>query len=191
MSKILHIITRLDMGGSAQNTLLSCIELCEKYEIILVHGLSHESGMSDLEKQIVDDGAEEAKSKGVKVISLPSMVRSIRPVKDLKALVSLVRLILNEKPDIVHTHSSKAGILGRLASKIARVPHIIHSPHGHVFYGHFGSFASKIFFWLERLFAAITDCLVALTNGELQDYIDFSVYPKEKLFEIHSGGDIQ
>ena len=98
---------------------------------------------------------------------------------------------MKEKPDIVHTHSSKGGILGRLAAKIAGVPHIIHTPHGHVFYGHFGSFASKIFFWLERLFAAITDCLVALTNGELQDYIDFSVYPKEKLFEIHSGGDIQ
>ena len=77
------------------------------------------------------------------------------------------------------------------ATPISFVPNIIHTPHRHVFYGHFGSFASKIFFWLERLFAAITDCLVALTNGELQAYIDFSVYPKEKLFEIHSGGDIK
>ena len=61
MKKILHIITRLDMGGSAQNTLLTCKELSSKYEIILVHGLSHESGMSDLEKQIVDDKVEKAK----------------------------------------------------------------------------------------------------------------------------------
>jgi hypothetical protein len=99
-----------------------------------------------------------------------------------------VWLIFKEKPNIVHTHSSKAGILGRLAAKMAWVPHIIHTPHGHVFYGHFGPFASKIFFWLERLFAAITDCLVALANGELQDYIDFSVYPKEKLFKFTAEG---
>ena len=191
MAKILHIITRLDMGGSAQNTLLTCKELSGKYETILVHGLSHESGMSGLEKKILEDGVEKAKKNGVKVIALPSMVRSVRPIKDFKALLSLMWLIFKEKPDIVHTHSSKAGILGRVAAKITFVPNIIHTPHGHVFYGHFGAFASKIFFWLERLFAAITDCLVALTNGELQDYIDFSVYPKEKLFKIHSGGDIQ
>ena len=103
MKKILHIITRLDMGGSAQNTLLSCKELCGKYEIILVHGLSHESGMSDLEKKIVEDGVEKVKRNGVKVIALPALVRSIRPVKDFKALISLVRLISQEKPDIVHT----------------------------------------------------------------------------------------
>jgi hypothetical protein len=82
MTKILHIITRLDMGGSAQNTLLSCKELCDKYEIILVHGLSHESGMTDGEKQVVEDGVEKATENGVKVIALPSMVRSIRLIKD-------------------------------------------------------------------------------------------------------------
>jgi glycosyltransferase involved in cell wall biosynthesis len=183
MSKILHIITRLDMGGSAQNTLLSCIKLCEKYEIMLVHGLSHESGMSDLEKQIVVDGVENARSKGVNVVALPSMVRSIRPVKDVKALVSLMRLILNEKPDIVHTHSSKA-------SKIARVPHIIHTPHGHVFYGHFGPLASRVFMWVERIFSRFTDRMVALTDGEKDDYINLSVCSPEKICKIHSGVDV-
>ncbi len=73
MTKILHIITRLDMGGSAQNTLLTCMELSGKYETILVHGLSHESGMSDLEKKILEDGVEKAKKNKVKVIALPSM----------------------------------------------------------------------------------------------------------------------
>jgi len=134
LKKILHIITRLDMGGSAQNTLHTCMELSGKYEIILVHGLSHESGMSDCEKQIIEDGVEKAKTQGVKVIPLTSMVRSIRPIKDFHALLSLVWLIFKEKPDIVHTHSSKAGILGRVAAKISFVPNIIHTPHGHVFY---------------------------------------------------------
>jgi len=178
------------MGGSAQNTLLSCKDLCGKYEIILVHGLSLESGMTDLEKKIVEDGIDKAKAQGVKVILLPSLVRCIRPVKDFKALVSLIWLIFKERPDIVHTHSSKAGILGRLAAKIAFVRQIIHTPHGHIFYGHFGAFASKIFLWVEKLFSKFTDRMVALTDGEMDDYIKLSVCPPEKLLKIHSGVDI-
>jgi glycosyltransferase involved in cell wall biosynthesis len=189
--KILHIITRLDMGGSAQNTLLNCEKLSSKYETILVHGLSHESGMSDLEEKIVADGIEEAKKNGVNVIALPSMVRSIRPITDLKALLSLVWLIFKEKPDIVHTHSSKAGILGRMAAKINFVPHIIHTPHGHVFYGHFGPLVSKIFMWVERIFSRITDRMVALTDGEMDDYINLSVCSPQKLLKIHSGVDVK
>ena len=191
MTKVLHIITRLDMGGSAQNTLLSCKELCGKYEILLVHGLSHESGMSDLEKQIVEDGVGQAQKNGVKVIALPTLVRSIRPIKDFRALLSIIWLLSKEKPDIVHTHSSKGGILGRLAAKIAGVPNIIHTPHGHVFYGHFGTIASKIFLWAEKIFSRFTDRMVALTDGEKDDYINLSVCPPEKLFKIHSGVDVK
>ncbi|MGD9349997.1 MAG: glycosyltransferase family 4 protein [Desulfobacterales bacterium] len=191
MTKILHIITRLDMGGSAQNTLFSCKELSGKYEMTLVHGLAHESGMTENEKQTVQSGIEEAKKKGLTVIPLPSMVRSIRPVKDLKALFALVWLILKEKFDIVHTHSSKGGILGRLAAKLCGVPHIIHTPHGHVFYGHFGRLTSRIFLWVERIFSKFTDRMVALTHGEKNDYIKLSVCAPEKLLTIHSGVDVQ
>jgi glycosyltransferase involved in cell wall biosynthesis len=190
MIKIIHIITRLDMGGSAQNTLLTCKELSGKYEIILVHGLAHESGMSDLEKNIVENGIENAKTQGIRVIQLPSLVRSIRPIKDFKALLVLVWLIFKEKPNIVHTHSSKAGILGRLAAKMAFVPNIIHTPHGHVFYGHFGAFASKMFLWIEKLFSRFTDRIVALTDGEKNDYEKLYVCPSEKLLKIHSGVDV-
>jgi len=191
MVKVLHIITRLDMGGSAQNTLLTCKELTGKYEIILVHGLSLESGMNDLEKQMVEDGVEKAKNKGAKVITLPSLVRSIRPVKDFKTLFSLIWLMFKEKPDIVHTHSSKAGILGRIAARIASVPYIIHTPHGHVFYGHFGAFASRMFLWVEKLFSKFTDRMVALTDGEKKDYINLCVCPSDKLLKIHSGVDVK
>jgi glycosyltransferase involved in cell wall biosynthesis len=188
--KIIHIITRLDMGGSAQNTLQTCLKLSDKYETILVHGLSYESKMTDREKRIIEDGIKEVRDQGVKVMALPSMVRSVRPLKDLRTLLSLVWLIFKEKPDIVHTHSSKAGILGRLAAKIAGTPCIIHTPHGHVFYGHFGRLASKIFLWIERIFSKFTDRIVALTNGERNDYIKFSVCPPEKLSKIHSGVDL-
>jgi glycosyltransferase involved in cell wall biosynthesis len=191
MVKILHIITRLDMGGSAQNTLHTCTELSDKYEKVLVHGPSFESGMTDIEKKIVEEGIARARARGVKVILLSSLVRSIRPSKDLKALLALILLIAKEKPDIVHTHSSKGGILGRLAAKLCGVPHIIHTPHGHVFYGHFGRLASRIFLWVERIFSKFTDRLVALTHGEKNDYIEMSVFAPDKLLTIHSGVDIQ
>ena len=191
MVKILHIITRLDMGGSAQNTLHTCNELSDKYDKVLVHGPSLESGMTDLEKKIVEEGIAKAKARGVKVILLPSLVRSIRPIKDLKALMALILLISKEKPDIVHTHSSKGGILGRLAAKLCGVPHIVHTPHGHVFYGHFGRVASKVFLWVERVFSRFTDRMVALTSGEKNDYIEMSVCTPEKLRTIHSGVDVQ
>lgn len=179
------------MGGSAQNTLQTCIKFSGKYETVLVHGLSYESRMTDREKQIIEDGIKEAGTQGVKVLSLPAMVRSIRPLKDFRALLSLVWLIFKEKPDIVHTHSSKAGILGRLAAKIAGVPYIVHTPHGHVFYGHFGILFSKIFLWIERIFSRFTDRMVALTDGEKKDYIKLSVCASEKLFKIHSGVDLK
>jgi glycosyltransferase involved in cell wall biosynthesis len=191
MTKILHIITRLDMGGSAQNTLQTCEKLSGKYATILVHGLSSESGMTDLEKRVVDRAVNEAKRLGVKVIALPALVRSIRPLKDFRALFSLAWLIFKEKPDVVHTHSSKAGILGRLAAKTAGVAHIVHTPHGHVFYGHFGTLTSRFFLWIERLFSKITDRVVALTDGEKNDYINLAVCRPDKLLKIHSGVDLK
>ena len=190
MNKVVHIITRLDMGGSAQNTLLTCRELSRKYEMVLVHGLSIESQMTDREKETVDRGIREAVERGAKVIAIPSLVRRISPVQDLKALFSLWRLLIRERPFIVHTHTSKAGILGRLAAKLARVPIIIHTPHGHVFYGHFGLLVSRFFLLTERLMARITDRMVALTQAERNDHIALSVFSPEKIDTIHSGVDV-
>lgn len=190
MTKILHIITRLDRGGSAENTLLTCLGLAEKYDIMLVHGFSLESHMTDWEKQSVDSRIREALARGVKVIPLGSLVRRIAPVKDLHTLFFLWRLMIREKPDIVHTHSSKAGLLGRWAAKLACIPIIIHTPHGHVFYGHFGPLASKLFLVLEKITAHITDRIVALTEAERNDYIEFSVSKPHKIVTIHSGVEI-
>jgi glycosyltransferase involved in cell wall biosynthesis len=191
MTKILHIITRLDMGGSAQNTLLTCLELSRKYEMVLVCGLSQESNMTDSEQGAVNGLINDARANGVKIVPIPSLVRRISPLNDIRALYDLVRIIKTEKPDVVHTHTSKAGILGRMAAKIARVPLIVHTPHGHVFFGHFGPILSRIFLWVERLFAPLTDRVVALTDRESRDYTDLNVYPEDKLVQIHSGVDIE
>ena len=179
------------MGGSAQNTLLTCLELSRKFEMVLVCGLSQESNMTDSERGAVKRLMNDARANGVKIVQIPSLLRRISPVNDLRALYDLVRIIKTAKPDVVHTHTSKAGILGRIAAKIARVPLIVHTPHGHVFFGHFGPILSRIFRWIERLFAPLTDRVVVLTEGESQDYTELSVYPKDKLVKIHSGVDIQ
>jgi glycosyltransferase involved in cell wall biosynthesis len=190
MAKILHIITRLDRGGSAENTVLTCLGLRERYELVLVHGLSLESRMTDWEKQSVYSRINGAQELGVKVIPVPSLVRRIDPLHDLRALFSLWRLIMREKPVMIHTHTSKAGILGRWAAWLARVPIIVHTAHGHVFYGHFGPLASTFFVLLERLMALITDRLIALTQGERNDYIKSSVSRPDRILTIHSGVEI-
>jgi len=186
----MHIITRLDMGGSAQNTLLTCRELSPKYDIVLAHGLSLESGMTPTERRILESQMKSAGQKGVTFLLISGLVRRIDPFHDLCAWVSLLKHIRREKPDLVHTHSSKAGILGRLAAKLAGVPLIVHTPHGHVFYGHFGPAASRLFLLIERGFDAITDCVIALTEGEKKDYIACSVSRPQKLHTVHSGVDL-
>jgi glycosyltransferase involved in cell wall biosynthesis len=190
MSKAIHIITRLDMGGSAQNTLLTCLGLSEKYNVTLAHGLSHESHMTGAESRSVAKIVVETEKKGVNVIPLSALIRKINPIKDLRAFISLWRLIIREKPAIVHTHSSKAGILGRWAAKMAGVCCIIHTPHGHVFYGHFGSLTSRLFLLMEKLSALITDCMIALTEGEKKDYIELLNLRPASIEIIHSGVDI-
>lgn len=190
MIKIVHIITRLDMGGSAQNTLLTCLGLNGKYDLVLAHGFSLESQMTGWEKQSVDRQTKRAEERGVKLTAIPSLVRRIDPVKDLRAFLSLWKLMIKERPHIVHTHTSKAGLLGRWAAKMAGVPIIVHTPHGHVFYGHFGSLSSKFFFIMEKLTGSITDRMVALTEAEGNDYNTFLVCNTEKIVAIHSGVDI-
>ena len=191
MTKILHIITRLDMGGSAQNTLLTCDKLAHKYEMVLLHGLAQESHMTDSEKEAVEAQRESARIKGVRILAVDSLVRRISPASDILALYDLLRIILKVKPDLVHTHTSKAGILGRLAARIARVPFIVHTPHGHVFFGYFGPVRSRVYLWLEKIFERLSDKIVALTEGEIRDYTALNVYPKDKLATIHSGVDIE
>ena len=192
LRKIIHIITRLDMGGSAQNTLRTCVGLSKrKYRVVLVSGLSIESNMGDVERRTVDANLGMAAKQGVKVFVLPKLIRRIDPVSDARVLASLLRLICRERPMIVHTHTSKAGILGRLAAWLLRVPVIVHTPHGHVFHGHFSGLLSKTFLIIERIFDKITDRTIALTDGERDDYIRKLVSGPDKLVTIHSGVDVK
>ena len=187
----MHIITRLDMGGSAQNTLLTCRELAGCYETVLVHGLARESCMTESERETLAVAKQLAEGRGVRFIPLASFVRRISPLRDAMAFWALLRHIRRENPDIVHTHTSKAGILGRLAARMAGVRHILHTPHGHVFYGHFGRLASALCLALECRFARFTARIVALTPTERQDHIDLGVGCAQDIVTIHSGVDLE
>ena len=186
--KTLHIITRLDKGGSAENTLLTTLGLDRnRFDVVLVKGLSIESEMSSEEKESVDKGLRQAEFVNVKLITIHSLIRRISPFIDLKALFKLYKIIRQEKPDIVHTHTSKAGILGRLASFFARVPVVVHTPHGHIFYGYYGKVKTKFFVLLEKLMASITDRIITLTEKEKLEHIQFNVAKQHKFVVIPSG----
>ncbi len=190
--KVIHIITRLDKGGSAENTLLTTMGLDKnKYEVVLIKGLSLESEMSAEERTSLDEGLKQAELKGVKLITVPSLIRRINPMLDLQALFRLYRIFLQKKPAIIHTHTSKAGILGRWASFFARVPIVVHTPHGHIFYGYHGKIKTKLFILIEKLTAMITDMIITLTKREKDDHIQFDISKSHKFAVIHSGVNLE
>ncbi len=186
--KVLHIITRFDKGGSAQNTYLSLLGLRKKnYQLSLVSGLSLESEMKHEEIKAKEKDIQILESEGIEFIQCPFLLRKINVIKDLKAFFNIWRIIKKYNPLIVHTHSSKAGLMGRLAAKLAGTPIIVHTPHGHVFFGYFGPFKTKLFIILEKLASRITDKIVALTNREKKDHILFKITDEDKFSVIYSG----
>jgi glycosyltransferase involved in cell wall biosynthesis len=179
--RVLHVITRLDRGGSAENTLLTVARMdAERFASSLAVGPTLEgSGSTE----------EQARATGVEFIDLAHLVRAIRPLDDLRAIGELWRLMRREKFQIVHTHTSKGGLLGRIAARLAGVPIVVHTPHGHVFYGYYGRALTRLFIWLERWAAGFTDRIVALTRREVEEYKTLGVAPREKCAVIHSGID--
>ena len=132
--KVIHVVTRFDKGGSAENTFLTVMGLDkQKYDVLLVKGMSVESAMGEEERKAVGHSLSRAERAGVRISTVPDLVRDIRPVKDWRAFWALLNIFRRERPHIVHTHTSKAGFLGRWAARLSKVPLIVHTPHGHVF----------------------------------------------------------
>lgn len=182
-TKVLHIITRLDKGGSAENTFLTIKGLDKKkYDVTLM------SGPVDDPSQ---ERSKEVEDSGVRYIPIPQLVRNIHVLHDSIALFKISRFLVKEKFDIVHTHTSKAGLLGRFAAKLARIPRIVHTPHGHVFFGYFGFLKTKIFIILEKFAARAADKIVTLTSREKSDYVSYRIAEEEKFVNIHSGIELK
>ena len=124
------------------------------------------------------------------MITIRHLLRNLKPVSDLIAFFALLLRIRRERPHIVHTHTSKAGILGRWAAWFCRVPVIVHPPHGHVFWGYFNPLQTRLFIGLEKWAARITDAIVTITPQEREDHLQFRIAPEGKFTVIHSGVDL-
>jgi glycosyltransferase involved in cell wall biosynthesis len=150
--RILRIITRLNVGGPARQALM------------LSKSLEQWGFRSDL--VFGSEGAKEGsfQASNVRHFHVPSLKRSIDPASDLRAAVELGRLIRSRAPHVVHTHLAKAGALGRLAAKRARVPVTVHTFHGHVLEGYFPGAANRALLAIERALAKRTDALIAVSK---------------------------
>ena len=188
----MHIITRLDKGGSAETT-LQVVSLLnrERYEVFLVHGLSQESNMGVTEQEVLARDLSQMEKRGVRSFSIPSLVRRLSLKNDLLAFISIYRLIKRIKPHIVHTHTSTAGVLGRAAAYLAGVPIIIHTPHGHVFHSYYGYIVTKMIVFVERIMSLMTDKITALTDKERDEHLERGIASIEKYVIVHSGVMLQ
>lgn len=177
--RILHVITRLVVGGAQENTLITVRRLRDLgYEVGLAAG--------------PETGAEGALPvpPGIRFHEIPTLVREIRPVADVRALWDLYRVMRDGSYDVVHTHTSKAGVLGRIAARWANVPLVVHTPHGHVYHGYAGWSGSRLFAWIERWLAGWTDVLVALTESEMREHLTERVGKPDQWRVIPSGVDL-
>jgi glycosyltransferase involved in cell wall biosynthesis len=181
-TKILRVIARLNMGGPALHVAYLTAGLRERgYDTTLVAG-SLARGE--------DSMAFVADARDVQIVRIDQLGREISPLRDLVATVRLAWLIRRERPDILHTHTAKAGTVGRVAALLAgrRRPRIVaHTFHGHVLRGYFGPVRSWFFLLLERWLASRTTALIAVSPQVRDDLVALGVAPPERFVVIRLG----
>lgn len=182
MPKVLRIINRFNIGGPTYNAAYLTKYLSPEFKTVLVGG-SLEEG-EDSSEYIL-------KQFGIKPILIPEMHRSLRYSSDVVAYYKLKEIIQRFKPDIVHTHASKSGALGRWAAYRSGVPVIVHTFHGHVFHSYFNRVKTELFKQVERKMAAVSTRIIALSD--LQKYElseEHKICEAEKIVVIPLGFDL-
>ncbi|MDQ6632044.1 MAG: glycosyltransferase family 4 protein [Verrucomicrobiota bacterium] len=178
--RVIHVITRLIVGGAQENTIASVLGLQRKpgLEVELISGPS-----------IGPEGSLESdfKKKSSALTIIPSLIRPVDPQNDFQAFQQLTKHFQTARPDIVHTHSSKAGILGRLAAHRAKVPIIIHTIHGPSFGSFQGIFANRIFLFAERYAAKVTTHFISVADAMTEQYLAAGIGRPEQFTRIVSG----
>ena len=178
----MRVIARLNMGGPALHVAYLTAGLRERgYDTTLVAGTLARGE---------DSMAFVAEGRGVDVVSIPELGREISPVRDVLATLRLAALIRRERPQILHTHTAKAGTVGRVAALLAgraRPPIVVHTFHGHVLHGYFGPLRSRFFRLLERWLARHTTALVAVSPQVRDDLVSLGVAPAEKFVVVRLG----
>jgi glycosyltransferase involved in cell wall biosynthesis len=183
MKKVLRILNRFNVGGPTHNATYLTKFLSPQYETKLVGG-----------KKLESEAAFEylLQENDIDYTILENMNRSINPLKDFKAFIEIRNIIKDYKPDIVHTHASKSGALGRLAAISLKVPIILHTFHGHVFHSYFGKLKTYIYILIERFLARKSSAIIAISELQKNELTrDFNICDSNKISVIPLGFDLE
>lgn len=181
--KVLRIINRFNIGGPTYNATFLTRFLSDEFETLLIGGLP-EKGESD-SLHILEE-------YGVEPILLPEMKRKPNFFSDRKALKKIKEIIAEYKPDIVHTHASKAGALGRKAALDMKVPVVVHTFHGHVFHSYFGKVKTELYKFIERKLAQKSTGIIAISDLQKNELVNtYKIASENKVNVIPLGFDLQ
>jgi len=182
MPKILRILNRFNLGGPTYNAAYLTKYLSSDFETLLVGGMKDDS----------EDSSEYILEKlGIKPVIIPEMKRSINPVNDIKSFQKIVKIINEFKPDIVHTHASKAGTIGRLAALRCKVPVIVHTFHGHVFHSYFSNYKTELIKSIEQGLAKRSSKIIAISNSQKYELTEkYHITHPDKIQVIPLGFDL-
>jgi|TARA_B110000091_G_scaffold105967_1_gene114980 glycosyltransferase involved in cell wall biosynthesis len=183
MPKVLRIINRFNIGGPTYNAAYLTKYLPSEYETLLIGGDKEES--EDSSQHILDE-------LGINPIIIPEMRRAIRFGNDYAAYKKIKQIIEEFKPDIVHTHASKAGTLGRMAAFACNVPAVVHTFHGHVFHSYFSKAKTTIFKRIEKKLALKSSAIVAISAIQKEELgTVHKIAPLDKIEVIPLGFDLE
>lgn len=180
--RVLHVITRMIIGGAQENTLLSVEGLDDDpaYEVVLASG--------------IDNGPEgdllARARQTTELVMVPGLCRNVSPLADLRALWNLYRLIRRGRFHIVHTHSSKAGVLGRIAARLAGTPIVVHTLHGPVFHDYQPWIVNRLWRFVERCCAPLTDHFISVCDVIRNKAVNARISRDEKYSTIYSGMEL-
>jgi glycosyltransferase involved in cell wall biosynthesis len=179
-TKILRVITRLNVGGPALHAALLATRLDpDRFETLLVAGAE-----SPTEGSMLDLGRL---GEGINLGRVPALGREISLVDDARALTAIWKMAREFRPDIVHTHLAKAGTIGRVAARMSGAPVVIHTYHGTVFSGYFGRAKSNAVVAIERGLARLTTRLIAITSSQRRELLRLGIGDLQKVVEIPLG----
>ena len=179
MTRVVHVITRMIVGGAQENTLFSVLGLnaLGRYETSLVTG--PETGS--------EGNLLEGRESDLRIVYVPRLVRAVRPVDDVLALRQLTDVFRAERPEIVHTHSSKAGVLGRAAARVAKVPVVVHTLHSLVFHDYQPFLVNRTYRLVKRAMVPLTDHYVSVSDNIRQRAIAAGIGSPDRHSTVRSG----
>ena len=182
--RVIHIITRMIIGGAQENTLFNCLDLQADFndEVLLVTGPA-----VGPEGDLLTQG----RAGDLPIKFVPELTRAIHPRKDWLALQSIRRIVRDYRPDVVHTHSAKGGMLGRRAAYCERVPAIVHTVHGAPFHPYQNALARHAFRICETRAARWCNRLISVADAMTDLMVEAGVAPREKFTTIYSGMDVE